>query len=115
MVALVVTYTIVLMFLPPLSTSGQLTLHFVHALLWRIYHTFFLGFVLKAQSESKYLVRHFLKHYYYPENDTGRGAVMEAFNNWKSLYNLSMCMTYGASFERIFSIFSLVLIRPDAL
>lgn len=70
----------------------------MHAFLWRIYHTFVLGWILKAQSDSKFLVRHFLKHYHYSSSnlESGRGAVQEAFSNFKGLYNLAMCMTYSA-------------------
>ena len=82
-------------FLPTLSTRDTLVLHFTHALLWCLFHSFGLGLVLQAQSERKFLVRHFLKHYHYPRNDNGKGAVIEAFSNWKSIYNTSMCMTYG--------------------
>lgn len=81
--------------MPQLSHKGLLTVHFVHALAWCLFHSFGLGLILRAQSEKKFLVRHFLKHYYYPQNDHGKGAVHEAFTNWKSMYNLSMCMTYG--------------------
>lgn len=48
------------------------------------------------------LVRHFLKHYPYPQRSgSGRSsslrkaAATEAFENWKRLYNLSLCMSYG--------------------
>lgn len=92
---LIVAYSLVATFLPPLAPSGILALHFAHALAWCLFHSFGLGLVLRAQSERKYLVRHFLKHYHYPRNDNGAGAVYEAFANWKSMYNLSMCMTYG--------------------
>ena len=94
---LVVFYSVVITILPDLSAQNVKALHFIHALLWRVYHTFVLGSLLKAQSESKFLVRHFLKHYYYPESalESGKGAVQEAFTNWKALYNLSMLMTYG--------------------
>jgi phosphatidylethanolamine N-methyltransferase len=68
---------------------------FAHALAWTLFNTFGLGQLLKAQSERKFLVRHFVKNYHYPANDGGRGAIREAFANWKQLYNLSMCMTYG--------------------
>ena len=84
-----------LMFLPSLSSPAVLTLHFVHALAWCGFHCIGLGLVLRAQSQSKFLVRHFLKHYHYPHNDRGQGAVHEAFQNWKQIYNTSMCMTYG--------------------
>lgn len=70
-------------------------LYFAHAFAWCLFHSFGLGLLLRAQSESKFLVRHFLKHYHYPRNDNGKGALYEAFSNWKSIYNMSMCMTYG--------------------
>ncbi|KAF9810132.1 hypothetical protein IEO21_07115 [Rhodonia placenta] len=91
---LAIFYPIVGSFMPQLSHKGLLTVHFVHALAWCLFHSFGLGLILRAQSEKKFLVRHFLKHYYYPQNDHGKGAVHEAFTNWKSMYNLSMCMTY---------------------
>jgi len=70
-------------------------LHFTHALLWRFFHSFGLGAALRAQSENKFLVRHYMKHYFYPRDDIRKGALEEAFANWKSMYNMSLCMTYG--------------------
>ncbi|KAF8588065.1 phosphatidylethanolamine N-methyltransferase [Ramaria rubella] len=90
---LLIAYIIILGFFPP-SSRTRLAFHFVHALSWRFFHSFALGLLLKAQSESKFLVRHFITHYHYPGKDAGQEAVREAFNNWKSLYNLSLCMTY---------------------
>lgn len=78
-----------------LSEKSMLIVNFIHALLWRVYHTFVLGYLLRAQSQSKFLVRHFHKHYHYPVREGERGALQEAFTNWKSLYNLSMSMAYG--------------------
>ena len=92
---LVVFYVLLASFLPTLSTKATLALHFTHALLWCLFHSFGLGLILQAQSERKFLVRHFLKHYHYPRNDNGKGALIEAFSNWKSIYNMSMCMSYG--------------------
>ena len=88
---LVVFYAIALTLLP----TSSLTLHFVHAITWCLFQSFGLGVLLRAQSQSKFLVRHYLKHYHYPQHDRGQGAVQEAFQNWKVIYNLSMCMTYG--------------------
>lgn len=89
-------YAATLVFVPSLSSSGgALALHSVHALVWCLFHSFGLGLVLRAQSQSKFLVRHYLKHYHYPQGDRGEGAVQEAFRNWKAIYNLSMTMTYG--------------------
>ena len=92
---LVLVYVLLASFLPIMSDGATLSLHFVHALSWCLFHSFGLGLLLQAQSERKFLVRHFLKHYHYPRNDNGKGAVIEAFANWKSIYNMSMCMTYG--------------------
>lgn len=98
---LLLGYAIVMSFcLPSLHSSHSLlAFHFLHALAWRFIHSFALGLVLKAQSDSKFLVRHFITRYHYPGKDAGRDAVREAFNNWKSLYNLSLCMTYGMSMQ----------------
>lgn len=92
---LIVFYVSLAIFLPQLSPKATLALHFIHALVWCILHSFGLGLLLKAQSDSKFLVRHYLKHYHYPRNDRGKGAVQEAFSNWKTIYNMSMCMTYS--------------------
>ncbi|KAI0744530.1 phosphatidylethanolamine N-methyltransferase [Earliella scabrosa] len=80
-----------------LFATSSLTLHFLHALAWCLFHSVGLGLLLRAQSQSKFLVRHYLKHYHYPQHDRGQGAVHEAFQNWKTIYNLSMCMTYVSS------------------
>ncbi|KAI0920604.1 phosphatidylethanolamine N-methyltransferase, variant 2 [Taiwanofungus camphoratus] len=91
---LIILYPLATSLMPPLSHRGTLVMHFVHALAWCLFHSFGLGLLLRAQSEKRFLVRHYLKHYHYPQNDHGKGAIYEAFANWKSIYNLSMCMTY---------------------
>lgn len=56
--------------------------------------------VLKKQSEGKWLVRHFLKGYLYDDDEGeegGGGAVRDAWDNWKAIYNMSLGMTYGMS------------------
>ncbi|WVN90038.1 uncharacterized protein L203_105271 [Cryptococcus depauperatus CBS 7841] len=102
---LLVTYSLSTI-IPPLSPSFALTGHFLHALLWRLFHSFGLGFLLRAQSRTKWLVRHYLKHYYYPEDRSVeedesevreiivRRATEEAFGNWQVVYNISLVMTY---------------------
>ncbi|KAH9476865.1 phosphatidylethanolamine N-methyltransferase [Psilocybe cubensis] len=96
MLVLIMMYGLAISFLPDLSPKSSLILHFVHALAWCCLHYFGLGLLLRAQSESKFLVRHYLKnyHYDYAQQDGGQVAVIEAFSNWKAIYNLSMCMTY---------------------
>jgi phosphatidylethanolamine N-methyltransferase len=95
MLALLLVYVVLGSSLPVLSYHATLALHFAHACAWCMFHSFGLGLLLRAQSKSKYLVRHFLKHYHYPSRDHGDGAVQEAFTNWKALYNISLCMTYS--------------------
>jgi len=80
--------------LPHLSPGQQIAAVTVNALGWRVIHTFVLGNILKAQSEKKWMIRHFLKHYHYEE--VGFGATEEAFNNWKGIYNMSLCMVYAS-------------------
>ncbi|CAG7852914.1 Phosphatidylethanolamine N-methyltransferase Short=PEAMT [Serendipita indica DSM 11827] len=102
------TYILILSILPRLNlTQSTITkLHFLHAFAWRMYYSLILGLILKAQSESKFLVRHFLKNYHYAplsltDSPRGRGdrgvkegAVREAFDNWKGMYNMGMVMCY---------------------
>lgn len=92
---LFVFYVLISAFIPSLSHKAALSLYFAHAFAWCIFHSFGLGLLLRAQSERKFLVRHFVKHYHYPRNDNGKGALYDAFSNWKAIYNMSMCMTYG--------------------
>ncbi|EIW76565.1 hypothetical protein CONPUDRAFT_139346 [Coniophora puteana RWD-64-598 SS2] len=94
MLVLVVLYVLTVAFVPALSYETVTLLHFVHACCWCLFHSFGLGALLRAQSNSKFFIRHFMKHYHYPSGDRGQGAVQEAFTNWKGLYNLSLCMTY---------------------
>ncbi|KAJ6625971.1 phospholipid methyltransferase-domain-containing protein [Mycena sp. CBHHK59/15] len=91
---LVITYSLVVSLLPRMSSRTALVLHFAHALAWCLFHCFGLGLLLRAQGQSMFLVRHFMKNYHYPANDGDRGAIVEAFSNWKAIYNLSLCMSY---------------------
>nr|KIR88564.1 phosphatidylethanolamine N-methyltransferase [Cryptococcus tetragattii IND107] len=93
--------------IPSLSLNVSLAGHFLHALLWRLFHSFGLGLILRAQSKSKWLVRHYLKHYHYPEDahiddedesdikeSVVKRATEESFGNWQVMYNISLVMTY---------------------
>jgi phosphatidylethanolamine N-methyltransferase len=103
---LLVSYAVIAGCLGPLASHNKVALYFGHALAWRFFHSFGLGLLLRAQSDSKFLVRHYIKNYHYPSESGDRsggaasvrqGALIEAFNNWKDFYNLSLCMTYGES------------------
>ncbi|KAL7413484.1 phospholipid methyltransferase-domain-containing protein [Mrakia frigida] len=91
---LLLTYTLGPMLLPSLSGRPLLIAYFLHALGWRLFHSFGLGVLLQKQSENKWFVRHFIKHYHYPAGE--EGAIEEAFANWKVLYNLSLTMMYAS-------------------
>lgn len=107
MLVLIVFYGLAFVLFPTLSHRTSLVLHFVHALAWCLIHYFGLGLLLREQSDNKFFVRHYLKHYHYDyaQSDRGQNAIIEAFSNWKTIYNLSMCMTYG--------LFHLPLIPPS--
>ena len=45
-------------------------------------------------------MRHFVKNYYYLPEEEGKAAMIEAFDNWKKVYNCSLVMTYGASLPK---------------
>ncbi|CAK5271251.1 unnamed protein product [Mycena citricolor] len=92
--ALILAYSVAFSVMPRLSDTAALALHFAHALAWSLVHCLGLGALLRAQSQNKFLVRHFMKHYHYPASDAGRGAIVEAFANWKTMYNLTLCMSY---------------------
>ncbi|CAE6382178.1 unnamed protein product [Rhizoctonia solani] len=78
--------------LPSILPNTTVT-YFVHALAWRIFHSFVLGGILKAQSRSKWLVRHFIERYHY-EHGREDGALEEAFTSWKQIYTMSLYGTY---------------------
>jgi phosphatidylethanolamine N-methyltransferase len=103
---LLIAYALFLMIFPTnLSHRTTLMIHFCHSLAWTLFHSFGLGLILQLQSKNKTLVRHYLKHYPYPSMSRWNGipvakaAAKEAFENWKALYNLSSCMTYGLYFS----------------
>ncbi|KAF7759714.1 hypothetical protein Agabi119p4_11409 [Agaricus bisporus var. burnettii] len=93
MLGLIIFYAFAWMLSPRnISKEVMLAVCFLHAAAWCLIHYVGLGLLLRAQGRSKFLVRHFMKNYHYP--DGGKGAVVEAFTNWKAIYNMSMCMTY---------------------
>jgi len=94
MLVVIIVYALGCFLLPTFGSRVTLLLHFLHAVAWCLIHYFGLGLLLRAQSEKKFLVRHYLKHYHYP-HDGGQTAIVDAFTNWKAIYNLSLCMCYG--------------------
>ena len=61
----------------------------IQAVVWRLLHSVGLGLVLVAQSSDKLWTKHFIKHGSTP---------WEAWSQWKSIYNTSLCLTYVTFF-----------------
>ncbi|THU85514.1 phosphatidylethanolamine N-methyltransferase [Dendrothele bispora CBS 962.96] len=105
---LLLGYALLFIFMPQLSSKSKLGLHVAHTLAWCTFHFVGLGFLLRAQSENKFLVRHFMKNYHYSAaNGDGKGATVEAFTNWKAIYNASLTMTYVSFFGVVWQTYSL--------
>ncbi|EPY28190.1 phosphatidylethanolamine N-methyltransferase [Strigomonas culicis] len=51
-----------------------------HCVLWRAFHSCFLGYILRRQSDDKWFSRHY-------------DSPQRAFNNWKRIYNASVTLT----------------------
>lgn len=97
-----ITYATLFTLLPSAVFASHSTLvavHFTHAFIWCLIHVFGLGLLLRAQSKNKFLVKHYMKNYHYTfgSEEGANGAIMEAFANFKAIYNASLCMTYGKS------------------
>ncbi|KAG7087767.1 phosphatidylethanolamine N-methyltransferase [Marasmius oreades] len=107
MLLLVISYSLFFALLPRVSDDTLLAFHFVHAYAWCIFHCFGLGLLLRAQSETKFLVKRFISNYHYQTNDGGKGATIEAFTNWKAIYNLSLCMTNVAFMGVVWKTYSI--------
>lgn len=91
---MVILYSIV----TPMFSSRGVTIAVVQAFIWRLIHSLGTGGLLAAQSNNKYITRHFIKW---------GGGVQEAFQNWKSIYNLSLCMTYVTFFVACWKTYTL--------
>ncbi|CEP14983.1 hypothetical protein [Parasitella parasitica] len=75
----------------PLLIPGKIgvVISLVQAFFWRAIHSLGNGALLRSQSDHKFFTRHFIKW---------GGSAQEAFQNWKSIYNLTLCMTYVTFF-----------------
>jgi len=61
----------------------------LQAVVWRLLHSVGLGLILITQSSDKLWTKHFIKHGSTP---------WEAWSQWKSIYNTSLCLTYVSFF-----------------
>ncbi|CAO3596175.1 unnamed protein product [Absidia cylindrospora] len=92
----VMVYSVVLPLLLPGKTG--MTVAIWQAFIWRIIYSGGLGTLLSAQSKNKFFTRHFVKW---------GGNQMDAFQNWKSIFNLSLSMTYITFFMACWKAYSL--------
>ncbi|KAL8993277.1 MAG: hypothetical protein Q9169_006461 [Polycauliona sp. 2 TL-2023] len=83
------------------STSGYQALFVINAVIWRLWYSVGMGFVLNRQSNSKKWTRHFLK---YGE------STEEAWRQWKGMYHLSTTMCYASFVAASWKMYS---IPPD--
>ncbi|KAJ9455587.1 Phosphatidylethanolamine N-methyltransferase [Diplonema papillatum] len=57
-------------------------LHLLHLIIWRVFHTAGLGYILNRQAKDGYWVKHF-------------SSPQSAFDSWKKIYNLSLTMSHA--------------------
>ncbi|KAF9134842.1 phosphatidylethanolamine N-methyltransferase [Linnemannia schmuckeri] len=98
-VALIIIYaTVVPLLISNMGPSFITFMIVMQALFWRIFHSYVLGTVLRMQSVNKFYTKHFIKH---------GGTVQDAFQSWKSIFNLSNSMTYATFFLAAFKMYSI--------
>ncbi|CAG8689792.1 368_t:CDS:2, partial [Cetraspora pellucida] len=85
-VIIIVYATIIPLLIAGASDKFVKIFFFIQCVAWRIFHSYILGAILYYQSKEKFLTKHYIKF---------GGTVGDAFVNWKSIYNLSLCMTYA--------------------
>ncbi|CAO3653496.1 unnamed protein product [Mucor hiemalis] len=85
--AMIMIYAIITPLLVPGKTGTFIAI--AQAFFWRAVYSLGAGAILRSQSNNKFFTRHFIKW---------GGGVQEAFQNWKSIYNLTLCMTYVTFF-----------------
>ncbi|KAI8098099.1 phospholipid methyltransferase-domain-containing protein [Gilbertella persicaria] len=81
-----------------MSSRSSVLFSMAQAIFWRLFHSVGLGLLLHFQSKNKWFTRHFVKW--------GSGA-QEAFQSWKSIYNLSSCMVYVSFITLCFKLYTL--------
>lgn len=87
-VVLLLLYLSILIGVTPCTPVYQ-TIFIVNAMLWRLWYSVGVGYLLNRQSVKKRWTRHFLK---YGESSE------EAWRQWKGLYHTAMTMCYASFF-----------------
>jgi phosphatidylethanolamine N-methyltransferase len=79
------------------STPIHQAIFVVNALIWRLWYTVGLGFILDRQSNKKMWTRHFVKF---------GESTEEAWRQWKGMYHLSMIMCYASFIAATWKMYS---------
>ncbi|KAI8332212.1 phospholipid methyltransferase-domain-containing protein [Chlamydoabsidia padenii] len=92
----VIVYSVLL----PLMFTGQLGINVAigQAFFWSAIYSGGVGSLLWAQSRNKFFTRHFVKW---------GGNQVDAFQSWKSIFNLTLSMTYVTFFMACWKAYSL--------
>jgi phosphatidylethanolamine N-methyltransferase len=80
------------------STPIWQAMFVLNALVWRLWYTVGLGFILDRQSNKKMWTRHFVKF---------GESTEEAWRQWKGMYHLSMTMCYASFIAATWKMYSL--------
>jgi len=80
------------------STPIWQAMFVLNALVWRLWYTVGLGFILDRQSNEKMWTRHFVKF---------GESTEEAWRQWKGMYHLSMTMCYASFIAATWKMYSL--------
>ena len=83
------------------STPFHRTLFVANAIIWRLWYSVGIGYILNRQSEKKKWTRHFVK---YGE------STEEAWRQWKGTYHLSMVLCYASLLAASYKVY-----HPPAL
>lgn len=79
------------------STPWYRLLFVVNAVAWRIWYSVGIGYLLTKQSNTKAWTRHFVKYGETP---------VEAWNQWKGTYHLSMIMCYASFVAAVWKMYT---------
>jgi phosphatidylethanolamine N-methyltransferase len=85
-VILMQAYMYLLAFMTP-NTFSVRTFFFFNALVWRLWYSIGLGYILDRQSKKKNWTRHFIKY---------GDSKEEAWRQWKYVYHLSMTLCHAS-------------------
>jgi phosphatidylethanolamine N-methyltransferase len=80
------------------STPAYQALFFVNAIIWRLWYSIGIGYILNRQSNTKAWTRHFLK--FGDDNE-------QAWRQWKGIYHISMVMNYASFAAAAFKVYTI--------